>query len=385
MTVQTAAPDVRRARLSVSVVFAIHGAAFGSFATRVPWIAGHVHASPGQLGAALVAPALGAIATMPFGARMIHRYGGRALMRVLIVAWCAALVLPALAPTVPALFVALLVCGCTAGLADVAMNAQGVDVERQYGRSIMSSLHGLWSAGGLVASAVGAVMARSNVDARIHFGAAAVVLAVVGWIACAGLSSERLPGDDSPALAWPSRAILLIGLVGFCAVFAEGGSGDWAAVYLQTLTGADPGTAAVAFTAFAFAMTAGRLVGDRVVRRLGPVRTVRVGGAGAAVGAALVVTATVPALAMVGFAILGLGVSVVVPLVFAAAGRAGANPAQAIAGVATIAYGSGLAAPASIGGIAQVSSLRVSFAVVCILCVAMAGLAHVLRSPQSSA
>jgi fucose permease len=228
-------------------------------------------------------------------------------------------------------------------------------------------------------------MARSNVDARIHFGAAAVVLAVVGWIACAGLSSERLPGDDSPALAWPSRAILLIGLVGFCAVFAEGGSGDWAAVYLQTLTGADPGTAAVAFTAFAFAMTAGRLVGDRVVRRLGPVRTVRVGGAGAAVGAALVVTATVPALAMVGFAILGLGVSVVVPLVFAAAGRAGANPAQAIAGVATIAYGSGLAAPASIGGIAQVSSLRVSFAVVCILCVAMAGLAHVLRSPQSSA
>jgi MFS family permease len=385
VTASLAAGDVRRARLGVSVIFAVHGGVYGTFATRIPWIAEHVHANAGLLGTALVAPAVGAIGVMPWGARAIHRYGGRLVMRLLIVACCLSLILPALAPNVPLLFAALLVCGATSGLADVAMNAQGVHVEHRYGRSIMSGLHGLWSAGGLIAAAIGAAVARADIDARAHFGVVAIVLSALGWLACSSLSVDRLPGDDSPAFAKPSRPILLIGLIGFCAVFAEGGSGDWAAVYLRTLTGADPGTAASAFTAFALAMTVGRISGDRFVRRLGPVRTVQLGGAVAATGGLIVVGSRVSILVMAGFALIGLGVSVVVPLAFAAAGRAGANPAQAIAGVATIAYGSGLAAPAMIGGIAQVSSLRVSFAVVTVLCLAMALGASVLGGVGRSA
>ncbi len=385
MTASLAAGDVRRARLGVSVIFAVHGGVYGTFATRIPWIAEHVHANAGLLGTALVAPAVGAIGVMPWGARAIHRYGGRLVMRLLIVACCLSLILPALAPNVPLLFAALLVCGATSGLADVAMNAQGVHVEHRYGRSIMSGLHGLWSAGGLIAAAIGAAVARADIDARAHFGVVAIVLSALGWLACSSLSVDRLPGDDSPAFAKPSRPILLIGLIGFCAVFAEGGSGDWAAVYLRTLTGADPGTAASAFTAFALAMTAGRISGDRFVRRLGPVRTVQLGGAVAATGGLIVVGSRVSILVMAGFGLIGLGISVVVPLAFAAAGRAGANPAQAIAGVATIAYGSGLAAPAMIGGIAQVSSLRVSFAVVTVLCLAMALGASVLGGVGRSA
>jgi MFS family permease len=374
------AAGIGRERLGVSVIFAVHGAVYGTFATRIPWIALHVHATPGLLGAALLAPAVGAIVSMPSGGRAIHRYGGRVVMRVLIVAWALSLALPALAPNIPLLFAALLLHGSTSGLADVAMNAQGVDVERRYNRSIMSGLHGLWSAGGVAAGVVGAALARADVDARIHFGAAAVALAIIGWVASAALSPARVPGDDSPAFAIPSRPILLIGLVGFCAVFAEGASGGWCAVYLSTLTAADPGTAAAAFTAFALAMMVGRLVGDAVVRWVGAVRTVGLGGSIATVGGAIVVIAHTSVLAMVGFALIGVGISVVVPLVFAAAGRAGANPAQAIAGVATIAYGSGLAAPAMVGGIAQVSSLRVSFGLVAVLCLAMSWRAGALRT-----
>jgi MFS family permease len=376
---------IRRERLGVSVIFAVHGAVYGSFATRVPWIADHAHATPGLLGAALLAPTVGAIVSMPWGGRAIHRYGGRTVMRVLVVAWSLSLALPAFAPNVALLFAALLICGSTSGLADVAMNAQGVDVERRYGRSIMSGLHGLWSAGGVAAGAIGAVLASADVDARVHFGAAAIVLAALGGAACSALSPARLPGDDSPAFAIPSRPILLIGLVGLCAVFAEGASADWCAVYLSKLTSADPGTAAAAFTGFALAMTVGRLVGDAVVRRVGPVRTVALGGAAATAGAVIVVAARTSVVAMIGFALIGVGISVVVPLVFAAAGRAGANPAQAIAGVATIAYGSGLAAPAIVGGIAQVSSLRVSFGVVAVLCLAMAWRARALRTGPASA
>ena len=372
--------DVVRARLGVSIVFAVHGAVTGTFATRVPALADRVHAGPGSLGVALIAVSVGALIAMPFAAKLTHRFKSRSTVRVLLLAWCTALLLPSVAPGYAGFVVALLVFGATAGMADVAMNAQGVVVEQRYGRSIMSGLHGLWSAGGLIASAAGAFAAHAGVDTRLHFLGATVVLCVVGALACRLLLDIRLPDDGAPAFALPSREVLLVGLVGFCAVFAEGGSADWCAVYLRTVTGAEPGLAAAAFTGFALAMTGGRLVGDRVVRRFGSVATVRVSGAIAATGALLVVLAPAPGLAMAGFGLIGLGVAVVVPLCFAAAGSVGPNPARAIAGIATIAYGAGLAAPGAIGGIAAATSLPFSFALVGVLCAVLVVGAGALRT-----
>jgi MFS family permease len=377
-----------RARLAVSAVFAIHGAVVGNFATRIPWITDRLHIGPGALGLALIAPAVGSITTMPVAARLVHRYRSRPLTRLLLLAWCASLALPALAPDYLVLCLVLLGYGAAAGMADVAMNAQGVVVEQRYGRSIMSGLHGMWSVGGLVGSAVGALAAHRGVDARLHLALAAAVLMVLGWFAGSGLLDSR--GSDAdpvtgteperpPLFALPSKAVLLIGLVGFCAVFAEGASGDWSAVYLTRVTSADPGLAALAYTGFSLAMTAGRLAGDAVVRRIGPVACVRAGGLTACAGGMLVLFGRAPAPAVAGFALLGLGVAVVVPLVFAAAGRVGPNPGHAIAAVATIAYGSGLAAPGIVGGIAHAFSLPVAFGVVTALCAAMALGAVALR------
>jgi MFS family permease len=371
--------------LAVSAVFAIHGAVIGTFATRIPWIAERLHVDPGALGLALIAPAVGSIATMPIAARLMHRYRGRPLTRLLLLAWCASLALPALAPNLLVLFLILLVFGATAGMADVAMNGQGVVVEQRYGRSIMSGLHGMWSVGGLVGSAAGALAAHRGVDARLHLVVVAAVLMVLGWFAgwalldTRGSATDGTPTERPPLFALPSRAVLLIGLVGFCAVFAEGASGDWSAVYLTTVSAADPGLAALGYTAFSLAMTAGRLTGDAVVRRLGPVACVRYGGLTACAGGLLVVVSRAPAPAIAGFTLIGVGVAVVVPLVFAAAGRVGTNPGHAIAAVATIAYGSGLAAPGIVGGIAHVFSLPVAFGVVTALCLAMALGAAALR------
>jgi fucose permease len=274
-------------------------------------------------------------------------------------------------------------------MADVAMNAQGVAVEQRYGRSIMSGLHGMWSVGGLVGSAIGALVAHRGIDARLHLAVAAAVLAVLGWLVSAGLLDVPAPAADPeggaqrpPLFALPSRAVLLIGLVGFCAVFAEGASGDWSAVYLTTVSKADPGLAALAFSGFSLSMTVGRLTGDAVVRRLGPTASVRIGGLTACAGGVLVLAGRQAVPAVAGFALLGLGVAVVVPLVFAAAGRVGANPGHAIAAVATIAYGAGLAAPGILGGIAHAFSLPVAFGVVTALCLAMALGAGTLRSSR---
>lgn len=142
----TAAADVRRARRGTAVVFAVHGAVTGSFAARVPWVASHVGVDVGHLGLALLMREIGALFAMPFSGRLAHRFTFRPLVAVTIAAWRAALVLPALPTSLALLCLALLVFGATAGIADMAMNAQGVLVEKELGRSVMSSFHGCWSA-----------------------------------------------------------------------------------------------------------------------------------------------------------------------------------------------------------------------------------------------
>ncbi|MEU7137277.1 MFS transporter [Streptomyces sp. NPDC046261] len=380
-------PRVRRARIAMAAVFAVHGAVTGTFATRVPWIQEHVGVSAGQLGLALAFPAIGASLTMPLAGRVGHRFGSRTALRALLALWCASLALPALSPGMLALCAALAVYGATSGLADVAMNALGVETEDRLGRSIMSGLHGMWSAGALAGSAAGTVAAHAGTDARVHLAVAAGVLVLLGSVVCRWVLDVRtgVAEHPPPRFALPPRSAVVIGAVGFCAVFAEGASLDWSAVYLRDVIGSGPGVAAACTTAFACTMAVARLAGDAAVRRFGPVRTVRTGGVLATAGGVLVVLADDPLPAVAGFGLLGLGIAVVVPLAFAAAGRSGPEPSQAIAGVATITYTSGLIAPAAIGQIANATSLVVSFALVTVLAAGLVAGAGVLRAPARDA
>jgi MFS family permease len=409
----------RRARVAVSVVFTVHGGVSGSFATAIPWIREHLQLGHGWLGMALVFLTVGASAAMPLSARLAHRYGPRRTLAWLSVMCCVGLTLPAFSPGLVWLCVILFVYGCGLGLMDVAMNAHGVQIEERYGRSVMSGLHGMWSVGTLLGGAGGALAAQSGLDGRVHLGLVAPVLASIAVVASRwaldireGTTAEKGTAEEKdtaaagagtgtgtgtgngtvesegteakeepPRFALPSRAALTVGLMGFFAVFAEGASMDWSAIYLRDVTHADPGLAASAFTAFACTMAVARLLGDAVVRRLGPVRTVRASGLTAAVGGALVVIARTPALAITGYALIGIGVAVVVPLCFAAAGRIpSSSPGQEIAGVATLAYASGLAAPAAVGWIAEATSLSVSFGLVTVLLLGLVLGAGMLRT-----
>ncbi|QES51125.1 MFS transporter [Streptomyces venezuelae] len=372
---------LRRARIAIAAVFCVHGAVTGSFATRIPWIQDHAGLGSGALGLALAFPAVGAALAMPLAGRINHRFGARAALRVLLALWTLSLVLPGLAPNLPVLCVALLVYGATSGMSDVAMNALGVETENRLGRSIMSSLHGMWSAGALLGSAAGTVAAHAGADARLHHLVAALALTAAGLVAVRGVLDLPSGQDEQapPHFAMPPKSALLIGAIGFAAVFAEGASLDWSAVYLRDVLHTDAGLAAASTTTFALTMAVTRLAGDRVVDRFGPVRTIRAGGLLATAGGLLVVLVRDPAGALAGFGLIGLGVAVVVPLAFAAAARSGPAPAQAIAGVATITYTSGLIAPSAIGAVADATSLVVSFGLVTLLAFALVAGAGVLR------
>jgi predicted MFS family arabinose efflux permease len=331
-------------------------------------------------------PGIGALVAMPFSGRLAHRHALRSFTTATIVVWCVCLVLPPLPSSLAVLCVVLLVFGAAAGLADMAMNAEGVLVEKLYGRSVMSGFHGFWSVGVLAGSAVSALASHGGVDARLQFAVEAVALATVGAAASRMLLNDAMTSEAPapPHFALPTRPVAFIGLVGLCAVFGEQAGTDWSALYIRRELGGSASIAALAVSAFAVTMGAARLLGDRVIQRLGPVTTVRLSGTCAAAGAIAIVLAPGLAAGLAGFALLGIGVALVVPLVFAAAGRVGPHPAQSIAGVAGVAYASGLVAPGIIGGIAAPSSLTASFCLVACLVTIMALAAGVLRSSNGS-
>ncbi|MFF5082530.1 MFS transporter [Actinoplanes sp. NPDC000266] len=372
----------RKARVATSAIFAAHGAVTGTFAARVPWVADHVGVGPGGLGLALLMPGVGALIAMPLSGRLVHRFDLRSLVRLLMLCWCAALLLPALPTSLWALCLCLIVYGAAAGVADVAMNAHAVLVEERYGRSVMSGFHGWWSIGGLAGSAVAVLATRAGLSAPTHFLITVAALFVIVLTASMWLIPHRPAPEleEPPAFALPTGRVLTIGLIGLCAVFAEGASLDWAAVYVRDLLHHPAATAAATVSIFSVCMAAARFGGDWVVRQLGPVTTVRISGVCATVGALTIVLAEPVALVIAGFGLLGIGIAVVVPLVFAAAARTESSPGKGIAGVAGIAYGSGLIAPGIIGGIAHVSSLTVSFGVIVALMVVMTLGAQVLRA-----
>ena len=377
-------------RRAVGAVFLLFGADTGTFASRLPWIADRLHLSSGILGVSVgLMMAVGAVSTIPFAARLVHRCGPRASTRVLITATGAMLALPAFAPNAFVLSAVMLVTGAVYGTCDNAVNAQGVEAERRIGRSIMSGLHGMWSLGVLAGALIGSLAAREHVDPRVQFAAMGAVIAVGGIAATSWFVSTPATTSadavDAPRFVWPRGIILLIGLVGFAAIFVETAGNDWSAVYMHWVLHASQAKAALATGVFAGSMAAGRLVGDAVIRRTGPKLCVRICGLLGTAGCLLVAASASTGAALAGFLLIGIGVSVVIPLVFAAAGNSGASPALGVAGVATISYGAGLAAPSAMGGIADVSSLRVAFAVAALLASAVVVGAGLLERPASAA
>lgn len=376
-----------RHQRATALVFAVHGAVAGTLATRMPWFQDHFGFGTAALGLVLLCTPIGSMLAMPMTARLSYRFGSRATTRGLLALWCVAPVLPVLAPGPLWLVPAFLVYGAAAGMCDLAMNAQGVHVERRLGRSIMSGLHGMWSVGNLVGAGAGALAAQAGLHPRAHFALVAVTLLAVGAAASPALLDDRPAPDERPPrrFALPPRSILLIGMVGLCSMFAERASGQWSAIYLKEVAGAGPGLAAAGYAVFTASMVAVRLVGDLVVRRLGPVATVRASAVAAVLGGVVVVAFRTPAPVIAGFALFGAGLAVVVPLVFAAAGQATRTPAEGVAGVATITWMSGLVAPPVMGWLADVFAFPVVFALVTCLAGAMVWPARALGPRPAAA
>ncbi|HLM33224.1 MAG TPA: MFS transporter, partial [Gaiellaceae bacterium] len=247
-----------------------------------------------------------------------------------------------------------------------------------YGRSIMSSIHGTWSAGMLVASGGAAAAAALDVSLRLHFGLAALSIALVSapalrHLAAADFPRKRVPGARAHV---PGTAVLLLGIIGFCSFLGEGAAIDWSAVYVDESLDASRGAAALAFVGFSVGITGSRFLVDRIAARVGPVAVVRWGATLAATGLVLGLAVPATASAIVGFALLGAGLAPVVPTVFSAAGNMRARSGRsALAAVVTVSYLGSILGPALIGLVTSLVGLRAALGIPALLALVAAALA----------
>ena len=373
--IQAEALVPQSARVGVAILFFLNGMSFATWATRIPAVQARLALTPGELGLALFGTAAGALVAMNLSGYLATRFGSRSVTTIAALSLCLMLPLLALAPTLPALVTTLVLFGASNGSMDVAMNTQGVAVERQYGRPILNSFHACYSFGGLVGALVGGFVASHGIAPLPHFLGIALLCTILTLSAARSLLPTHTDAQRTGvAFARPTRAILALGLVAFCVVLGEGAIADWSAIYLNGTLRTGAGLAAAGYAAFSVVMAVGRGVGDPLTARLGPRTMVRLGGLVAALGLTLALVVNWIPMALLGFGLVGAGFSVVFPLTLSAAGRTSKQAAgSAIAAVATCGYVGFLIGPPVIGFVADVLSLRTAlgFVVVLSLCAAV--------------
>jgi MFS family permease len=366
----------RRARGATAAIFFMTGWVYAAWATRLPTIKHDLGLSDGELGAAILGLEAGAIVGLPAGGALVARAGSRRALRVGFAILPCALVAVAAAPGLALLGGALALMAAATSVVDVAMNAQGVELERRYERPILSGLHAGHPFGLAAGGVAGTAAAAADLPVLAHFAVAAGVGIVSVRAATAFLVSERV-AVEQPAFLRPSGRLLSLGLLAFCAFLLDGAAYNWSAVHLRTEHGASAGLAAAAFTALALALAVGRLFGDRLVARLGRVRVVQGCGAIAAAGSALAIAAPTAALALTGWALFGLGLAALAPtLLGAAPGADDGSPAVAIAAVTTIGYLGSFSGPPLIGVLADLTSLSAALGMLVAVSALMVGLAR---------
>ena len=364
-----------RQRVSTRAAFFIPGFAIACWAPLVPFAKARAGLDDAMLGVLLLCLGLGSLLSMPLAGMLAARRGCRQVMLLTVLMMVLTLPLLATASTPMGIGISLLVFGAGIGAMDCVMNIQAVVVERESGRAMMSGFHAFYSIGALTGAALVSLLLSAGASAL-----AASLVVAAGVVAITAGSARWWRSEHAPhgasSFALPRGVVVVIGVVCFISFLAEGSMLDWSAVFLHEVRGVAVAHAGWGFVAFNIAMTAARLLGDGVVNRLGPRIAVLAGGMLACGGFVLATLVPSFAMAMVGYALVGIGCANIVPVMFSLAGRQTRMPESvAIPAVTTMGYAGVLLGPAAIGFIAQQWSLQTAFlvAAAALACVAVIG------------
>ena len=358
-------PSVRAARRALPAPFLASGLTLASFLSRVPSLQQELDLTPAILGVVLAGLPVGVVMGLLLAGRLIPRTGSRSLLRAGLSAAAPLLAVVGLAVGPLTLSTALLLLGLSVATMDVAMNAQGVGVERAYGRSILVGMHAAWSVGTLLGALLGTIAIASDVPVWLHLAGVGAVVGAVGATATRRLTIEdRATTRSRLRIALPRGPLLPLALIAFASILGESTAGQWAGIHLRDSVGATGGRIGWGLVAHTAGMVIARLTGDALVSRWGRQAVIRTGTSLAVLGFLLL--GAIPSLtaSVVGFLLVGLGVGPLVPLAFAVAGRLGRTPGEGLAAVHAFGYLAFVTGPPTIGLLTDTIGLRAAFVVV---------------------
>lgn len=359
----------KQLRIGSAVFFFISGFGYASWASRIPTIQYELHLNEAQLGAVLFAMPIGLILTLPITGRLLGIYSSKSVLLFGAIFLNIVLCFIGLAVNVWQLVITLLCLGSARNLLNISINAQAVGVQKLYKKSIMTTFHGIWSLAGFAGAAVGYLMVYYNVTPEYHFLFVSIALLLFSLYFFGDTLHEKpIPQTNKKLFSLPEKALLKFAFICFASMACENTMYDWSGIYFEKVVHVSKSTATAGFVFYMVAMTLGRLVGDKLINQYGIKTVLKFSGLFILIGLLLATLLPFLITSALGFVLVGLGVSCIVPMVFQIAGRSTTmSSGSALASISTIGYIGFLLVPPFVGFVAQAASLRLSFGIIALL------------------
>ena len=362
---------LKRIRFAVFVFFFSHGLCFASWASRIPDIKDGLELNDAAWGTLLLMMPIGQLLGMAFAGFIISRFGSRRVLPLAITGYVVPFVLTSLAHNEYILIIYLILFGLFGNICNIAVNTQGITIENMYTKPIMASFHGGWSLAGLTGAATGLLMTTLNLVQLHHF----LIIAAIIFIAIlfnykylqADIIKEKEPETTEKKRVKSEKFLLLLGLVAFCGMAAEGTMLDWSGLYLKDVVKVPESLTPIGLTAYMITMMSGRFLIDKVTQKWGYRRVVQVGGILISTGFLLTVIYPHLIVTLIAFMIIGLGTAGIVPSVYSIAGKkTKISTSMALTIVSTISFLGFLVIPPIVGYISHATNMSVAYALIAI-------------------
>lgn len=365
--------ETYHARLAVKAIFFLNGFAHANYYSRLPRIQDLYGFDNGMIGVVLLSSSLGAFLAMPFAGWLVVRNGSRSVGLFSVYMYCGLVPFIALCPGLISLLIVFFLLGVSSGMLDVAMNAQAVMIEQRYNKPIMTSFHAFFSIGMMLGALTASLFSKLGTNLFWHFTIITVLNIIVITIArFYVLFDKPEKKEEGPAFRLPNAAMIGVGVIAFCSMLGEGAMADWSTNYMESFAHASQSLAPIGLSAFALAMTIGRIFGDAARLKFGDKKLLIVCGLIASVGLTLAVLFPDPVMVIIGFFIVGIGLATIVPIAYSVAGNTKTMPSSvALAMVTTVGYTAFFFGPPVIGFISDFVTLRFALLLVLLLFLVM--------------
>ncbi|SFH35790.1 MFS transporter [Pedobacter insulae] len=357
----------KRVRFAISLFYFGQGVVFATWASRIPDLKSALQLSDAALGSVLLALPVGQLLTMPISGKLTTSFGSRRMLAFATPLYALALTVLALATTGWQLALFLFLFGVSGNLCNIALNTQGVGGEKYYGKPIMTSFHGAWSIGGFSGALIGLLMVNLDLVPLIHFW----IIAGLAWLHIfinyrfLIVKQGSQQQEKTKLFTKPQGVLIQLGIIGFCSMATEGAMFDWSGVYFKDIVKAPNSLIILGYASFMVMMACGRFLGDKVIAHYGRKRSLQVSGIIMSAGMFIAVIFPYLIPATIGFMLVGIGVSGIVPMVYSVAGtNSKVAPGIALAMVSGVSYFGFLMGPPLIGYISALSSLQYSYAII---------------------